>query len=100
MSVESCTQAICDLALRFGEDRKSEKAMVHSHLRLHASFASSSHALELLRPSSLLFSNLATIANFQSRPFGVALLVAGVDSENGPALFHTDPSGTFVLYEA
>lgn len=28
MSVESCTQAICDLALRFGEDRKSEKAMV------------------------------------------------------------------------
>jgi 20S proteasome subunit alpha 5 len=61
MSVESCTQAICDLALRFGEDRKSEKAM--------------------------------------SRPFGVALLVAGVD-ENGPALFHTDPSGTFIQYEA
>jgi len=30
----------------------------------------------------------------------VALLVAGVDSENGPALFHTDPSGTFVQYEA
>jgi len=61
MTVESCTQAICDLALRFGEDRKSEKAM--------------------------------------SRPFGVALLVAGVD-ENGPALFHTDPSGTFIQYEA
>jgi 20S proteasome subunit alpha 5 len=61
MSVESCTQAVCDLALRFGEDRKSEKAM--------------------------------------SRPFGVALLVAGVD-ENGPALFHTDPSGTFIQYEA
>ena len=34
-----------------------------------------------------------------SRPFGVALLVAGVD-EYGPALFHTDPSGTFVRYEA
>jgi 20S proteasome subunit alpha 5 len=61
MTTESCTQAICDLALRFGEDRKSEKAM--------------------------------------SRPFGVALLVAGVD-ENGPALFHTDPSGTFIQYEA
>lgn len=30
----------------------------------------------------------------------MALLVAGVDSENGPALFHTDPSGTFVQYEA
>lgn len=28
-----------------------------------------------------------------SRPFGVALLIAGVD-ETGPALYHTDPSGT------
>jgi len=61
MSTESVTQSICDLALRFGEDRKSENAM--------------------------------------SRPFGVALLIAGVD-ENGPALFHTDPSGTFIQYEA
>jgi len=34
-----------------------------------------------------------------SRPFGVALLVGGVD-ENGPALFHTDPSGTFVQFHA
>lgn len=29
----------------------------------------------------------------------MALLIAGVD-ENGPALFHTDPSGTFIQYEA
>ena len=36
---------------------------------------------------------------YRSRPFGVALLVAGVD-ETGPALYHTDPSGTFVKYEA
>jgi 20S proteasome subunit alpha 5 len=34
-----------------------------------------------------------------SRPFGVALLVGGVD-ENGPCLFHTDPSGTFKRYQA
>jgi len=34
-----------------------------------------------------------------ARPFGVALLVAGVD-EKGPALFHTDPSGTFTKYAA
>eukprot|EP01090_Pellita_catalonica_P014373 TRINITY_DN3657_c0_g1_i2.p1 TRINITY_DN3657_c0_g1~~TRINITY_DN3657_c0_g1_i2.p1 ORF type:complete len:247 (+),score=49.71 TRINITY_DN3657_c0_g1_i2:133-873(+) len=34
-----------------------------------------------------------------SRPFGVALLIAGVDSD-GPALYHTDPSGTYVRYEA
>ncbi|KAJ0981053.1 hypothetical protein J5N97_009308 [Dioscorea zingiberensis] len=30
----------------------------------------------------------------QSRPFGVSLLIAGYD-ENGPNLYHTDPSGTF-----
>jgi len=34
-----------------------------------------------------------------SRPFGVALLIAGID-EFGPQLYHTDPSGTFVRYEA
>lgn len=34
-----------------------------------------------------------------SRPFGVALLIAGVDS-NGPRLFHMDPSGTFIQYDA
>jgi 20S proteasome subunit alpha 5 len=61
MTVEACTQAICDLALRFGEDRKKEDVM--------------------------------------SRPFGVALLVAGID-ERGPVLFHTDPSGTFIQFDA
>ncbi|XP_076447552.1 proteasome subunit alpha type-5-like [Babylonia areolata] len=34
-----------------------------------------------------------------SRPFGVALLIAGVDT-NGPRLFHMDPSGTFIQYDA
>jgi len=34
-----------------------------------------------------------------SRPFGVALLVAGVDSD-GPALWCTDPSGTNTKYDA
>jgi 20S proteasome subunit alpha 5 len=35
-----------------------------------------------------------------SRPFGVALLVAGVDPVDGPVLFNTDPSGTFTKYAA
>ena len=35
----------------------------------------------------------------QARPFGVSLLVAGVD-ESGPCLFHTDPAGTFTKYLA
>jgi len=61
ISVESSTQGICDLALRFGEDRDDEDAM--------------------------------------SRPYGVAFLMAGVD-ENGPLLFHTDPSGTYLQYFA
>lgn len=61
MTTESCTQALCDLALRFGEDGRDSDAM--------------------------------------SRPFGVALLVAGVD-ERGPRLYHTDPSGTFCQWRA
>jgi 20S proteasome alpha/beta subunit len=35
----------------------------------------------------------------QSRPFGVAFLVAGCD-EHGPVLYHTDPSGTYFRFEA
>jgi len=34
-----------------------------------------------------------------SRPYGVALLVAGVD-HNGPILYQTDPSGTYVQWKA
>jgi len=33
------------------------------------------------------------------RPFGVALIIAGVD-QHGNRIFVTDPSGTFVLYSA
>jgi len=62
IKVESVTQAVCDLALRFGESIHDEDAMM-------------------------------------SRPFGVALLIGGVD-ELGPQLFHTDPSGTFVRFDA
>jgi 20S proteasome subunit alpha 5 len=34
-----------------------------------------------------------------ARPYGVALLIAGVD-KNGPVLFTTDPSGTLFKYKA
>lgn len=34
-----------------------------------------------------------------SRPFGVSLLIAGCDAR-GPQLFHTDPSGTYVCWDA
>lgn len=61
MTPESCTQALCDLALRFGEDGEDQDAM--------------------------------------SRPFGVALLIAGLD-EDEPKLYHTDPSGTYVRWKA
>ncbi|KAK9454495.1 nucleophile aminohydrolase [Dipodascopsis uninucleata] len=62
IKVESVTQAVCDLALRFGEGAEGEEQVM-------------------------------------SRPFGVALLIAGVD-ENGPQLYHAEPSGTFYRYNA
>lgn len=31
-----------------------------------------------------------------SRPFGVALLLAGFDRREGPQLFFSDPSGIFI----
>lgn len=61
MPVESVTQSICDMSIRFGEDRGDDEVM--------------------------------------SRPFGVSLLIAGVD-DNGPSLFHTDPAGNFSQYLA
>ena len=63
LSVESTTQAICDLALRFGEGAEGEDSTM-------------------------------------SRPFGVALLVAGFDKDQGPQLYHAEPSGTFYRYDA
>lgn len=34
-----------------------------------------------------------------SRPFGVAMLIAGYDADKGPQLFFSDPSGTFLEYK-
>lgn len=34
-----------------------------------------------------------------ARPYGVALLIAGVD-EKGPQLYQTDPSGTYFEWKA
>lgn len=62
IKVESVTQSVCDLALRFGEGAEGEERVM-------------------------------------SRPFGVALLIAGYD-ENGPQLYHTEPTGTFYRYRA
>eukprot|EP00052_Salpingoeca_macrocollata_P001605 m.26515 g.26515 ORF g.26515 m.26515 type:complete len:249 (+) comp11526_c0_seq1:97-843(+) len=66
MRVESVTQAVCNLAMQFGEGEDAEEGTM-------------------------------------SRPFGVALLIAGVDRvgpKATPVLFHCDPSGTFVSYLA
>lgn len=80
------TQAVCDLALRFGESTEDDEAMMVSDLKHPQCFG---HA------DSSLFSCLIS----QSRPFGVALLLAGIDVK-GPQLFHADPSGTMVRYDA
>lgn len=54
MSVESCAQAVSNLAIQFGDSDDDGAVM--------------------------------------SRPFGVAILFAGID-EKGPQLYHMDPSG-------
>lgn len=61
MSVESCVQAVANLAIQFG-DTDQRGAM--------------------------------------SRPFGLAVLFAGVDVDGTSSLFFLDPSGTFVGCEA
>ncbi|GIY85060.1 proteasome subunit alpha type-5 [Caerostris darwini] len=38
--------------------------------------------------------------NAMSRPFGVAILFAGATENTEPQLFHMDPSGTYVQYDA
>lgn len=48
---------------------------------------------------ALAFSDQDDEVYAMSRPFGVALLFAGVD-KTGPHLFHLEPSGTFLEYEA
>jgi len=35
-----------------------------------------------------------------SRPYGVAMLIAGIDSDGTPKLFKNDPSGNYVRYKA
>lgn len=48
---------------------------------------------------ALAFGNKDIDKGAMSRPFGVALLIGGVD-EHGARLFHLDPSGTFLQYNA
>lgn len=63
ITVESLTQSVCDLALRFGEGASGEERLM-------------------------------------SRPFGVALLIAGYDEDQNFQLYHAEPSGTFYRYNA
>eukprot|EP00461_Guttulinopsis_vulgaris_P004098 UN04099 len=35
-----------------------------------------------------------------SRPYGVGMLIAGVDNEKGPQLYYVDPSGTKTRFQA
>lgn len=63
IQIESLTQSVCDLALRFGETGNLKKKLM-------------------------------------SRPFGASLLIAGIDDDNGPQLYLSEPSGVFYKYDA
>lgn len=49
---------------------------------------------------AIQFGESDTDGSALSRPFGVALLFAGFDPDHGSQLFHMDPSGTYVQYDA
>lgn len=72
----------------------------------HARFFSQSNRLIYDEPVDVegVAKNMADMAQQFTqyagvRPFGVALILAGVD-KNGAALFLTDPSGTYIGYDA
>ncbi|EPY34767.1 20S proteasome subunit alpha 5 [Strigomonas culicis] len=48
---------------------------------------------------SIQFGESGGKKKLMSRPFGVSLLIGGVD-ETGPQLWQTDPSGTYTRYDA
>jgi 20S proteasome subunit alpha 5 len=72
LRVESLTQALCDLAMSFGEGSEEAEDAKRSGEKKKVKM---------------------------SRPFGVSLLIAGVDAR-GPQLYHMDPSGTYISYAA
>lgn len=85
VGVESCAQAVCDLALRFGESVEEDEALMVSLLPFIHSF----RPRRCFAPATPLYGRLMTeVISFvlKSRPFGVALLIAGID-ERGPQLF-------------
>uniref|UniRef100_A0A8C9GZG3 Proteasome endopeptidase complex n=1 Tax=Piliocolobus tephrosceles TaxID=591936 RepID=A0A8C9GZG3_9PRIM len=57
--------------------------------------------VELISELALDFSNISDDGRkkIMSRPFGVALLIGGVDV-NGPCLWYTEPSGTNTRFQA
>ena len=79
----------------------------------HAQVESQNHKFNYLEPLQidLITQSVSDLAmNFgegyegskrkpMARPYGVALLIGGVD-ENGPQLYQTDPSGTYFQWQA
>jgi len=56
-------------------------------------------------PVSIMVRELANIMQEYTqsggvRPFGVSLLVAGIDDDKGPQLYQVDPSGSFFAWKA
>ena len=93
MPVESLTQSVCDLALKFGEVTSTlTPTLTLTHTLAHT-LAQTQTQTSTPTPAPPLPLTQAGEEGAMSRPFGVALLVAGWD-DHGPALYHTDPSGT------
>ena len=112
MKVESVAQAVSNLAIRFGDSDDDGPAMVcvcmcvcvyvcvflflfFSLLHFFNIFFNSYPSNKHTHKQTPTYPSLP----HQSRPFGVAMLFAGIDN-CGAQLYHMDPSGTFLEFGA
>ena len=101
MPVESLTQSVCDLALKFGEAGE-EGAMSRPFgvALLIAGWARlsvpKSGGLGLGCPKR----HGRLVCTSMAHQRSLALLRFGLQDEHGPALYHTDPSGTHTRFDA
>merc|ERR1719209_2273428 len=112
MQVESVAQAVSNLAIQFGDSDDDAGVMsrpfgvailfagmddngtqlYHMDPRTYDEKMQVESVAQAVSNLAIQFGDSDDDAGVMSRPFGVAILFAGLD-DNGPQLYHMDPSG-------